>query len=250
MAESDTMRAHAIKCNALTISRDHLSFGDPMYPDVPRSTRRSFLGNAAMLAGTVAAARALPLQAQNRRQPEAKPMALGLLIKPYPDPERKIKLVHDLGLGTCFLSLDAYLGKYTPALAQQMGDLLAKYQVIATTAEVVNPKPLVWNFLEGPATIGLVPRATRQARIDALKQTSDFAKMLGIGRVQTHCGFIPEDPGDPLYAQTVEAIRGVARHCAGNGQHFLMETGQETPTTMSRAIKDVNESNQIGRAHV
>jgi L-ribulose-5-phosphate 3-epimerase len=57
--------------------------------------------------------------------------------------------------------------------------------------------------------------------------------------LQTHCGFIPENPGDPLYPQAVEAIRAVAQHCQGNGQDFLMETGQETPTTMSRAIHDV-----------
>lgn len=172
-----------------------------------------------------------------------KPMALGLLIKPFPNPEAKIALVHELGLPTCFLSLDGYLGKFTPALARQMGDLLNKYQVVATTAEVVYPQPLKWNFLEGPSTIGIVPRATRSARMDALKQTSDFAKLLNIGRLQTHCGFIPEDPHDPLYGEAVVAIRGLADHCAGNGQSFLMETGQETPTTMLRMLKDVNRPN-------
>lgn len=168
------------------------------------------------------------------------PMAMGLLIKPFPDPEAKIRLVHELGFSTCFLSMDNWLGKYTPTLAKQFNDLFDKYQVVPTTAEVVNPQPLKWNFVEGPSTIGLVPRAYRQARIDALKQTSDFAKLLGVGRVQTHCGFIPEDPHDPLYPETVAAIKELTLHCAGNGQSFLMETGQETPTTMLRMIKDVN----------
>src|SRR5271170_3081319 len=113
----------------------------------------------------------------------------------------------------------------------------------ATSVEVVGPGRLVWDFLDGPSTIGLVPPATRAARMDALKQTSDFAKMLGVPRVQTHCGFIPENPRDPLYGETVEAIRAVADHCAANGQDFLMETGQETPTTMKRAIEDVNRPN-------
>jgi sugar phosphate isomerase/epimerase len=79
--------------------------------------------------------------------------------------------------------------------------------------------------------------------MDALKQTSDFAAMLEIPCVQTHCGFIPEDPADPLYEEAVFAIREVAQHCAANKQMFLMETGQETPTTMSRAIKDVDQPN-------
>ena len=114
-----------------------------------------------------------------------------------------------------------------------------KFQLIGTTVEVVGPLPLEWNFTRGPSTIGLVPPTTRAARIDALRQVSDFAKLLGVSQVQTHCGFIPEDPADPLYAGAVEAVRSVALHCRDNGQYFLMETGQETPTTMSRMIRDV-----------
>ena len=106
--------------------------------------------------------------------------------------------------------------------------------MVATAAEVVYPLPLKWNFLGGPATIGLVPRATRAARMDALRQTSDFAATLGVKLLQTHCGFIPEDPKDPLYGETVTAIRELTVHCAANSQSFLMETGQETPTTMTQ----------------
>lgn len=203
--------------------------------------RRTFLKRAAM-ASAAAAVAGYPASAL--AQPPGKrshaPMALGLLIKPFPDPAARIRLVHELGFNTCFLSLDNWLGKYTPALAKQFNDLFDKYQVVPTTAEVVNPQPLKWNFVEGPSTIGVVPRAYRQARIDALKQTSDFAKMLGVDRIQTHCGFIPEDPHDALYPETVAAIKELTLHCAGNGQSFLMETGQETPTTMLRMIKDVN----------
>ena len=169
-----------------------------------------------------------------------KPMAVGLLIQPANGPEESISRVKQMGFSNCFFSLDGYLGKMTPALATQLKGLLDKYNIVATCAEVVRPEPLVWDFMQGPATIGLVPPATRQARIDALKQTSDFAKLIGIPQVQTHCGFIPENPKDALYEGTVLAIREVAKHCAANGQNFLMETGQETPTTVLRAIKDVN----------
>jgi L-ribulose-5-phosphate 3-epimerase len=202
--------------------------------------RRRFLGT------TTAAAIATglhPLSSSSQPEQKLKPMALGLLISPYDAPEATIKRVHDMGFSNCFLSLDGYIGKFTSDAAKQIGDLLNKYEVVATTVEVVGPAPLVWDFLQGPATIGLVPPKTRAARIDALKQASDFAKVLGIGQVQTHCGFIPENPDDPLYHPAVDAIRTVARHCQGNGQHFLMETGQETPTTMSRAIRDVDMSN-------
>lgn len=170
-------------------------------------------------------------------------MTIGLLVSPHDAPEATIKRVHDMGFSNCFLSLDGYIGKFTSDAAKQLGDLLSKYNVVATTVEVVGPKPLVWDFQQGPATIGLVPPKYRAARIDALKQVSDFAKQLGIGQVQTHCGFIPEDSADALYQPTVEAIRTVAQHCHGNGQHFLMETGQETPTAMSRALRDVSMPN-------
>jgi L-ribulose-5-phosphate 3-epimerase len=171
--------------------------------------------------------------------PPLKPMALGLIIAPFPAPEERLKRVHDLGFTNCFLSLDAYIGQFTTELAAQFRGLLEKYELTATTVEVVGPQPLVWDFLRGPSTIGLVPAATRAARLDALRQASDFAKSLGINQVQTHCGFIPEDPADPKYAATVDAIRTITQHCHENGQYFLMETGQETPTTMSRMIKDV-----------
>jgi len=162
-----------------------------------------------------------------------------LLVSPFGAPEATFRRVHEIGFNNCFLSLDGYINGFTPQVADQFGDLLAKYSLVATTVEVVQPKPLEWNFLRGPSTIGLVPPATRAARMDALRQVSDFAKLLGIAQVQTHCGFIPEDPADPLYPGAVEAIRTVAQHCQGNGQRFLMETGQETPTTMSRMIRDV-----------
>jgi sugar phosphate isomerase/epimerase len=168
-----------------------------------------------------------------------KPMDIGLLIAPFGAPEEHFRRVRELGFDNCFLSLDGYIGGFTSAVVSQFRDLIAKYSLTVTAVEVVGPGRLLWNFTEGPSTIGLVPPASRAARIDALRQVSGFAKQLGVEQVQTHCGFIPEDPADALYPQAVEAIREVARICQENGQYFLMETGQETPTTMSRALHDI-----------
>src|SRR5271155_5017337 len=199
--------------------------------------RRHFVG----LAASAAFAEGLPFASALPAMPAPtlKPMALGWVITPFGSPEEHFRTVHDLGFSACFLSLDKYIGSFTPALAAQYRDLLAKYQLTATTVEVVGPGALDWNLTRGPSTIGVVPPKTRAARIDALRQVSDFAKQVGILQVQTHCGFIPEDPADPAYPGVVEAIRTVAKHCQGNGQDFLMETGQETPITMLRALRDV-----------
>lgn len=204
--------------------------------------RRFFVATgAAMVAGSMATLSSEAGTLEPARTAERlKPMAVGLLVSPFVAPEMVIGRVREMGFSNCFLSLDGYIGGgFTKALAAQYRDLLAKNELIATSVEVVGPGPLEWNFLEGPSTIGLVPEKTRAARMAALKEVSDFARLVGINQVQTHCGFIPEDPADPKYAGTVEAIRALAQYCHGNGQYFLMETGQETPTTMSRMIRDV-----------
>ncbi len=209
--------------------------------------RRTFLGmgaTAALMQGTGRIfGEIATVKASDESTSKVKPMELGLLISPFTAPEDNIRRVHDLGFKTCFLSLDGYIGHFTPASAEELGNLLAKYNVLATTVEVVGPEPLKWNFLQGPSTIGLVPRTTRSARIAALVGASDFAKQLGVQQVQTHCGFIPEDPADALYPEAVGAIREVAKHCQSNGQRFLMETGQETPITMARMLRDVAQPN-------
>jgi sugar phosphate isomerase/epimerase len=90
----------------------------------------------------------------------------------------------------------------------------------------------------------LVSREHRQARIQHLKKASDFAKRAGIPAVETHVGFIPESPRDPLYAETVTALKEVVGYCRANGQQFLYHAGQETAITLLRTILDVGFDNQ------
>jgi hypothetical protein len=92
-----------------------------------------------------------------------KPMELGLIVSPFGAPEATFRRVHELGFSNCFLSLDGYINGFTPELAAQFRDLLNKYQLIATTVEVVGPPPLEWNFTRGPSTIGLVPEPALRA---------------------------------------------------------------------------------------
>src|SRR5215469_15958978 len=131
--------------------------------------RRTFLGAAS---ATILAGGLDPVSSFAAQPLALKPMAVGLLISPYNAPEETIKRVHDMGFSNCFLSLDGYINKFTPEAAKQIGNLLTKYDVTATTVEVVGPPPLEWNFMQGPSTIGLVPPRTRAARIDALRQVS------------------------------------------------------------------------------
>jgi L-ribulose-5-phosphate 3-epimerase len=181
---------------------------------------------AGLAAGSVGSAQA---------SPGSRPQ-LGVIahVTAQSSPEQAIAKVNAFGFPTCQIAVG-------PApdilLAPQLKTALDKYQVQGTAIMTLGPGRMVWDFYSGPKTIGIVPQATRAARVDALKRASDLAKLAGVPAVHTHCGFIPEDPGAPLYAETVETIRDVASHCKANGQIFLMETGQETPVTMLRGLK-------------
>jgi L-ribulose-5-phosphate 3-epimerase len=197
----------------------------------PLFNRRQLLEAAATTAATAAVLRAQP--------PAQKKMRLGVVTGLAKDPDAAIKRVHDLGFPTCQVGV----GAMDDDAVAQLRAAVAKYGVEVTSAIAGGPGPEVYDFYQGPETIGLVPRKTREARIARIKQVSDFAKKAGIPGVQTHCGFIPENPNDPLYTETVEAIRSVAQYCKQNGQTFRCETGQETPVTLVRTIKDVGLDN-------
>ncbi len=183
-------------------------------------------------------------QGPGRATPEAgsanQAMRLGLIIGIGKDPESAISKVHDLGLPTCQVGVHSF----EPELVTRLRSALDRYRIEATSLVVGGPGPEVYDFYQGPLTIGLVPRASRAQRIEHIKRASDFAKKCGIPAVQTHCGFVPENPNDPVYKETVEAIREVASYCKQNGQDFRYETGQETPITLLRAIQDVGLDNQ------
>lgn len=103
--------------------------------------------------------------------------------------------------------------------------------------------PNVWNSVDGPDTLGLVPESYRAIRIEELKRGAEFAKRLGVNDMATHVGFIPEQPCYGNYRGVVSAIRDVAEYCDKLGINFNFETGQETPVTLMRTICDVGLEN-------
>jgi len=168
-------------------------------------------------------------------------MRLGLIVGVSRDAEKALKLVHDLGIPTCQAQTDDYSDRVYNSLKAAM----EKYSIEVTAINSSGGPPNVYDFYQGPLTIGVVPKKYRRQRIDNFKRASDFAKKLGVPAFHTHYGFIPENPNDPDYSGVVEALREVANHLKGNGQMMLYETGQETPVTMLRAITDVGVDNQF-----
>lgn len=101
------------------------------------------------------------------------------------------------------------------------------------------PGPKAWNFTEGPATLGLVPRDFRDSRMQALKRAADFATWIGVTDVVTHIGFIPENPSTTEYLDFIACLRHVVQVFLDRGLCFGFETGQETPITLLRTIQDL-----------
>ena len=191
----------------------------------------------APLAGRISAGQSAPHVAANEGK---KPLRLGLIIGIGKDPDAAMAKVRDLGLPTS----QVHVGEFDADLVGKLRQALEKHQIEATSLVVGGPGKEVWDFYQGPLTIGLVPRETRAARIAHIKKASDFAKQCGIQAVQTHWGFIPENPNDPVYKETIAAMEEVVGYCKNNGQNFRYETGQETPITLIRAIQDVGFDNQ------
>jgi sugar phosphate isomerase/epimerase len=196
--------------------------------------RRNFLkvsvaaGAAGMMSGWPAA-------------PARRAMRLGLIIGMGKDPEAALQKVHDLGIPTCQVSTE----DFSDAMLEGIRRAVQKFNLEVTALNTSGPGPQIYDFYQGPLTIGLVPRQYRAARIVHFKQASDFAKKLRIPALHTHFGFIPEDPNDSAYKDVVPALREVATYLQGNEQMMLYETGQETPITLLRAITDVGLENQF-----
>ncbi|MDQ2835339.1 MAG: sugar phosphate isomerase/epimerase [Acidobacteriota bacterium] len=147
--------------------------------------------------------------------------------------------VRELGLSTCQIGFDDLSVKDVAPLHKA----LHKYGVEVTAISEHNPGPRIFDFYHGPSTIGIIPPATRDVRVKAMKVAADVATLAGIPAIHAHCGFIPEDPNDPIYPQAVAVVKDVAAYCKERHLMLLCETGQETPITMVRLIEDVKLGN-------
>ncbi len=167
-------------------------------------------------------------------------LKLGVMVHIHTTPDEAMEKVAALGLETGQVGWPA---GGTLERGRELKGAADRHGVIVTTLWAALPGPAVWNFIEGPITIGLVPPGYRAERVEALKQAARVAGAIGVQSITTHVGFIPEFPGDPLYEGTVEALKQVAQACLDEGVQFWFETGQETPITLLRTIQDIGTGN-------
>lgn len=166
---------------------------------------------------------------------------IGVITSLHPDTPCFSSL-KTLNLNTC------QLGAWEPAvltepLAQRVREEAQRENIHITALWAGWTGPKTWNFTEGPASLGLVPVAFRNRRMDELIRAADFAHWLGLPAIITHLGFIPENPFDPVFQDVVLTVRFIAKYLMKTNMEFWFETGQETPVTMLRLITSVGTPN-------
>jgi len=167
-------------------------------------------------------------------------MPLGVMT-PANNPDEDLKKVYEMGFNTCQM----YLDDYSDEKANELKAAMEKYNISPTTLICMGPGKYVWNFKEGPSTIGLVPREMREERVDKLQKGIDFCNKTGIPAVHAHFGFIPEDPLDELYIEFIDTMQQIGAYAMEQGVDVYYETGQETPVTLVRAIEDIGTGNMF-----
>jgi sugar phosphate isomerase/epimerase len=206
--------------------------------------RRKFIYSSAFVAGmpTIISSFASANNKNNdtllKKENLVNSISLGVISK-ADNPEEDLKMVRDLGFPTCQLSIK----DYSSELAKRLSQTLAEYKILPSTLICMGPGKYVYNFMEGPSTIGLIPRAYRAARIERLKKGIDFCEQAGIPAVHAHFGFIPENPMDTLYIEFVALMKDLGEYALKRNIDIYFETGQETPITLRRAIEDIGTGN-------
>ena len=173
---------------------------------------------------------------------EVAKLDIGVLVSLKDEPAPEIKKVKDLGIASCQVCTWD-MGKCTDATGEKLTAACKEYGVKVSTFWAGYSGPAVWNFIEGPSTIGLVPEKYRATRVAEQKKAASWAAKFGLGSITTHVGFLPEDPSDPLFIDTVEALKDIVKHCADVGIEYRFETGQETPVTLLRTIERIGMDN-------
>lgn len=169
-------------------------------------------------------------------------MKLGVIIGVAGDLVKDFQEAIDMGFPTCQL-INWDMTQYTDENAAKVRDAVKKTGMEISGLWAGWSGPAVWDFYDGPETLGLVPKAFRGIRLMELYAASDFAQKINVSDIITHVGYIPETPNHEDFYGTVSVLRSLCRHMKTRGQYFLFETGQETPVTLLRTIEAIGTGN-------
>lgn len=173
-----------------------------------------------------------------------KKLEIGMVAKDWGrTPDVYLKRISDFGFSLCQLGgvSDSLLfgpdrNAHIAALKREMAA-----RNITISALWIPFRGQTWGFGDGPATLGLVPEATRAERMIRACMTSQTASELGIDVLAAHVGFIPEEGN--FYRRFIEDMRRFLEYCRNQGQTFIFETGMESVETLERFFRDLDMPN-------
>ena len=178
-------------------------------------------------------------QVEQSKKALGKAVTIGTIIYDWQHVEDQMKMLSENGFTSCQMNYNEGMDE---AFAKRLRKAADKYKIKITTVVGV-PGHSEWNFRMGPSTIGLVPSEGREAKIATYHKMIDFCKMAGVPAMHSHFGFIPEDMSSDKYKDFINVMKPLAAYAKERGVCIYFETGQETPTTLIRAIKDIGYDN-------
>lgn len=171
----------------------------------------------------------------------ANKITIGVIQYDLSDIDKSFKDLHDQGFGSC--EINYRKNALTKEFAEKVKQASKKHDIKVTTLVGVPGSKNTWNFRKGPATIGLVPAEERAEKIEVYHEMIDFCAMADIPAMHSHFGFIPEDPSSQQYKDFINVMQDLANYAKDRNIMIYFETGQETPITLIRAIKDIGTGN-------
>ena len=170
-------------------------------------------------------------------------MNVGTLLRCGDVTERRIAFFRDAGLD-CLQIAGVYEDWLAPTAearraSDALFDLFGKHGMTVPSL-FLSYAGQDWDNPE--ETVGLVPAATRSARMVATCRQMEWAARRGIRLVSCHAGFLPDERG-AFYASFVADMKQLLRFAAAYGQEFLFETGSETVDGLMRLLEDIGEPN-------
>lgn len=168
-------------------------------------------------------------------------ITIGVIQYDLSDIDKSFKDLHEQGFGSCEINYKK--NTLNEAFAEKVKEASKKHDIKVTTLVGVPGSKSEWNFRRGPATIGLVPEEERAEKIKVYHEMIDFCAMADIPAMHSHFGFIPEDPSSEQYTSFIKVMQDLANYAKERNIMIYFETGQETPTTLIRAIKDIGTRN-------
>ncbi|WP_333558999.1 TIM barrel protein, partial [Parabacteroides merdae] len=142
-------------------------------------------------------------------------ITIGVIQYDLGDVNKSFKDLHDQGFGSCELNYQK--NKFTKDFAEKVKAASKKHNIKVTTVVGVPGSHCVWNFRQGPATIGLVPKEERAEKIKVYHEMIDFCAMAEIPAMHSHFGFIPEDPSSEQYKDFIKVMQDLANYAKQRG---------------------------------